>query len=94
MPPEAMARSEPTSLANGDHRYRVSITRGIYSFSISLLIAAPQRVLEPQVDVRITPVTRAAFILGQQCHGPLLSGVSHRGVGAAGGVDELMQLYR
>jgi hypothetical protein len=34
---------------------------GISSFSISLLIAAPQRVLEPQVDVRITPVTPAAL---------------------------------
>jgi len=34
---------------------------GIWSFSISLLIAAPQRVLDPQVDVRITPDTPAAF---------------------------------
>jgi hypothetical protein len=34
---------------------------GISSFSISLLIAAPQRVLEPQVEVRITPVTPAAL---------------------------------
>jgi hypothetical protein len=34
---------------------------GILSFSISLLIAAPQRVLDPQVEVRITPVTPAIF---------------------------------
>jgi hypothetical protein len=59
MPPEAMARSEPTSLATG---IIVQIcATGISSFSISLLIAAPQRVLEPHVEVRITPVTPAAF---------------------------------
>jgi hypothetical protein len=34
---------------------------GISSLSISLLIAAPQRVLDPQVEVRITPLTPAAF---------------------------------
>ena len=59
MPPEAMARSEPTSLATGII-VQICVT-GISNFSISLLIAAPQRVLEPQVDVRITPVTPAAF---------------------------------
>jgi len=36
-------------------------TTGISSRSISLLIAAPQRVLEPQVEVRMTPVTPADF---------------------------------
>src|SRR5262245_29336256 len=59
MPPEAMARNEPTSLATGII-VQICVT-GISSFSISLLIAAPQRVLEPQVDVRITPLTPAAF---------------------------------
>ena len=59
MPPEAIARSEPTSFATG---IMVQIcATGISSFSISLLIAAPQRVLEPQVEVRITPVTPAFF---------------------------------
>ena len=59
MPPEAMARKDPTSFATG---IIVQIcATGIASFSISLLIAAPQRVLEPQVEVRITPVTPAAF---------------------------------
>ena len=57
MPPEAMARSEPTSFATGII-VQICVT-GISSFSISLLIAAPQRVLEPQVEVRITPVTPA-----------------------------------
>ena len=59
MPPAAMVRSEPTSLATGII-VQICVT-GISSFSISLLIAAPQRVLEPQVEVRITPVTPAAF---------------------------------
>ena len=59
IPPEAMARSEPTSLATGI-MVQICVT-GIWSFSISLLIAAPQRVLDPQVDVRITPDTPAAF---------------------------------
>lgn len=59
MPPEAIARSEPTSFATGII-VQICVT-GISSFSISLLIAAPQRVLEPQVEVRITPVTPAAF---------------------------------
>ena len=59
MPPEAIARSEPTSFATGII-VQVCVT-GISSFSISLLIAAPQRVLEPQVEVRMTPVTPAAF---------------------------------
>lgn len=59
MPPEAMARSEPTSLATGII-VQICVT-GISSFSISLLIAAPQRVLEPHVDVRMTPLTPAAF---------------------------------
>lgn len=59
MPPDASARSEPTSLATG---IIVQIcATGISSLSISLPIAAPQRVLEPQVEVRITPVTPAAF---------------------------------
>ena len=59
MPPEGMARREPTSLATG---IIVQIcATGICSFSISLLIAAPQRVLEPQVEVKITPCTPAAF---------------------------------
>ena len=59
IPPEAMARSEPTSFATG---IMVQIcTTGICSRSISLLIAAPQRVLEPQVEVRMTPVTPADF---------------------------------
>ena len=59
MPPDAMARIDPTSFATG---IIVHIwATGIASFSISLLIAAPQRVLEPQVDVKITPVTPAAF---------------------------------
>src|SRR5262245_57148307 len=54
-----MARSEPTSFATG---IMVQIcTTGICSRSISLLIAAPQRVLEPQVEVRMTPVTPADF---------------------------------
>ena len=57
MPPEAMARSEPTSFATGII-VQICVT-GISSFSISLLIAAPQRVLEPHVEVRITPVTPA-----------------------------------
>ncbi len=59
IPPEAIARSEPTSFATGII-VQICVT-GISSFSISLLIAAPQRVLEPQVEVRITPVTPAAF---------------------------------
>jgi hypothetical protein len=59
MPPEGIARSEPTSLATGI-MVQICVT-GIFSFSISLLIAAPQRVLEPQVEVRITPVTPASF---------------------------------
>ena len=59
MPPAAMARSEPTSLATGI-MVQICVT-GISSFSISLLIAAPQRVLEPQVEVSITPLTPAAF---------------------------------
>ena len=59
MPPEAIARIEPTSFATGII-VQIWVT-GISSFSISLLIAAPQRVLEPQVEVRITPVTPAAF---------------------------------
>ena len=59
MPPEAMARSEPTSLATGII-VQICVT-GMLSFSISLLIAAPQRVLEPQVEVKITPVTPAVF---------------------------------
>ncbi len=59
MPPDAMARSEPTSFATG---IIVQIwATGILSVSISLLIAAPQRVLDPQVEVRITPVTPAFF---------------------------------
>jgi len=59
IPPEAIARSEPTSLATGII-VQICVT-GISSFSISLLIAAPQRVLEPQVEVRMTPVTPAVF---------------------------------
>jgi hypothetical protein len=59
MPPEAMARREPTSFATGII-VQICVT-GILSFSISLLIAAPQRVLDPQVEVRITPVTPAIF---------------------------------
>ena len=59
MPPEAIARSEPTSLATGI-MVQICVT-GISSFSISLLIAAPQRVLDPHVEVRITPMTPAAF---------------------------------
>ena len=59
MPPEAMARSEPTSFATGIMVQ--TCATGISNFSISLLIAAPQRVLDPQVEVRITPVTPAAF---------------------------------
>ena len=59
MPPEAIARSDPTSLATGII-VQISVT-GISNFSISLLIAAPQRVLEPQVEVRMTPVTPAAL---------------------------------
>lgn len=59
MPPEGIARSEPTSFATGII-VQICVT-GISSLSISLLIAAPQRVLEPQVEVRITPVTPAAF---------------------------------
>ena len=59
IPPEAMARSEPTSFATG---IIVQIcATGISSRSISLLIAAPQRVLEPHVEVRMTPCTPAAF---------------------------------
>jgi hypothetical protein len=34
---------------------------GICNRSISVLITAPQRVLDPHVEVRITPVTPAAF---------------------------------
>jgi hypothetical protein len=59
MPPDGIARSEPTSFATGI-MVQICVT-GISSFSISLLIAAPQRVLEPQVDVKMTPVTPAAF---------------------------------
>jgi hypothetical protein len=59
MPPEAIARSEPTSFATGII-VQICVT-GISSFSISLLIAAPQRVLEPHVEVRMTPVTPAAL---------------------------------
>ena len=59
MPPDGMARSEPTSFATGI-MVQICVT-GISSFSISLLIAAPQRVLEPQVEVRMTPVTPAAL---------------------------------
>ena len=59
MPPDAMARSEPTSFATG---ISVQIcATGMSNFSISLLIAAPQRVLDPHVEVRMTPVTPAAF---------------------------------
>ena len=89
IPPEAMARSEPTSLATG---IMVQIcTTGISSRSISLLIAAPQRVLEPQVEVRMTPVTPADFQpLGDSpadaCR------VLHGGMGAAGGMDGFMEL--
>ena len=87
MPPEAMARREPTSLATGI-MVQICVT-GIPSFSISVLIAAPQRVLEPQVEVRMTPVTPAAL----QSFGDALAdarGVLHRGMGAAGAVDEFM----
>ena len=87
MPPAAMVRSEPTSLATGI-MVQICVT-GISSFSISLLIAAPQRVLEPQVEVRITPVTPAAFNWSAICR-PICVGVLHRGVGAAGGVNEFM----
>ena len=83
-----MARSEPTSFATGII-VQICVT-GISSFSISLLIAAPQRVLEPQVEVRITPVTPAAF----SCSAislPMLRGVFHGGMGAAGGVDEFVE---
>jgi hypothetical protein len=59
MPPEGMARIEPTSFATGII-VQICVT-GISSFSISLLIAAPQRVLEPHVEVRMTPVTPAAL---------------------------------
>ena len=59
IPPDGMARREPTSLATG---ISVQIcATGMSSFSISLLIAAPQRVLEPHVEVRMTPVTPAPF---------------------------------
>ena len=59
MPPEPMARSEPTSLATG---IIVQIwTTRIFSRSISLLIAALQRVLQPQIEVRMTPLTPADF---------------------------------
>jgi hypothetical protein len=59
IPPDAITRSEPTSLATG---IIVNIcASGIAKFSISLLIAAPQRVLDPHVVVRMTPVTPAAF---------------------------------
>jgi hypothetical protein len=69
MPPEARARSEPTSLATG---IIVQIcATGISSRSISLLIAAPQRVLDPQVEVRITPCTPPAFKRSAICR-PML----------------------
>ncbi len=59
MPPEAMARSEPTSFATG---IMVQIcATGMPCRSISLLIAAPQRVLDPQGEGRMTPSTPAAF---------------------------------
>jgi hypothetical protein len=59
MPPEPIARSEPTSFATG---IMVQIcTTGMFSRSICLLIAAPQRVLEPQVEVRNPPLTPADF---------------------------------
>ena len=88
MPPEAIARSEPTSFATGII-VQICVT-GISSFSISLLIAAPQRVLEPQVEVRITPVTPAAF---SRC-GYVFTDVRrvfHGGMGAAGGMDEFVE---
>lgn len=65
MPPEAMARSEPTSRATGT-KVQIWVT-GMPSFSISVLIAAPQRVLEPHVEVRMTPWTPAA------CRRPAIS---------------------
>jgi hypothetical protein len=58
MPPEGIARNEPTSFATGII-VQICVT-GISSFSISLLIAAPQRV-DPHVEVRMTPVTPAAL---------------------------------
>jgi hypothetical protein len=59
MPPDAIARSDPTSFATGTI-VQICAT-GISSRSISLLIAAPQRVLDPHVDVKTTPSTPASF---------------------------------
>ena len=59
MPWPRTTRLEPTILAIG--RAEVIWTTGIPAFSNSVVIAAPLRVLVPQVDVRITASTPSAL---------------------------------
>ena len=59
MPRPGTMRLGPTALATGN--IAVIWTAGMPAFSISCVIAAPLRVLVPQVEVRITASTWASF---------------------------------
>ena len=59
MPFPRTTRFEPTILAMG--RAEVTCTTGMPAFSSSVVIAAPLRVLVPQVDVRMTASTPLSF---------------------------------
>ena len=54
-----MMRLEPTIFATGVMAHTWAV--GMPTLSISFVSAAPQRVLVPQVEVRIPPETPAAF---------------------------------
>lgn len=58
MPPDGTILREPTSAAT-ETIVQICAT-GMPASSISLPITAPQRVLDPQVEVRMTPSTPAA----------------------------------
>lgn len=73
MPDAGIIRLEPTMSATGVivHTWAV----GMPAFSSSTTIAAPLRVLVPQVEVKITPSTPSAFSsLAKSC--PALLAIS------------------
>ena len=74
-------RLEPTALATGSTG--VICTTGIPVFSISVVIAAPQRVLVPQVEVSSTASTPASLSLAaisRPTRCPFSSGATFPGV--------------
>ncbi len=77
---------EPTILAMGSAE--VICTTGMPAFSSSVVIAAPLRVLVPQVDVRITASTPSRLIFPS--HFPSQTACVRQRIGAAAGGEKLL----